>query len=364
MSTSNLFTSLKIGDLNINNRMVMAPMTRNRAGDGNSPQGMNIEYYRQRASAGLIITEASQVSAEGVGYPGTPGIYDEKQVAGWQKVTQAVHEEGGHIYLQLWFCGRISHPDLLPENQTPVAPSALKPEGEAITLDGMKAFVEPRALEINEIETIVRQYKNAAEMAKKSGFDGVEIHAANGYLIDQFLRDGSNKRTDSYGGSDENRMRFLNQVIDVVLEVWDSRSVGIRLTPENSFNSMSDSDPQAHFSYFISRLNTRDLAYLHILEGDMMSAARNVDYRALRDAYYGIYIANNGYDYERGQQAIANGDCDLVAFGIPFLANPDLVYRYKNKLPLNEANQATFYGGDETGYIDYPTAVEKTAATA
>ena len=228
----------------------------------------------------------------------------------------------------------------------------------------MKAFVEPRALEINEIETIIRQYKDAAEMAKKSGFDGVEIHAANGYLIDQFLRDGSNKRTDSYGGSDENRMRFLNQVIDVVLEVWDSRSVGIRLTPENSFNSMSDSDPQAHFSYFISRLNTRDLAYLHILEGDMMSAARNVDYRALRDAYYGIYIANNGYDYERGQQAIANGDCDLVAFGIPFLANPDLVYRYKNKLPLNEANQATFYGGDETGYTDYPTAVDKTAATA
>ena len=364
MSSTNLFSSLSIGDVNIDNRMVMAPMTRNRAAEGNIPQSMNVEYYRQRASAGFIITEASQVSAEGVGYPGTPGIYDEEQVAGWQKVTDAVHEEGGHIYLQLWYCGRISHPDLLPNNQIPVAPSAVKPEGEAITFEGMKVFVEPRALEIDEIETIVAQYKNAAEMAKNAGFDGVEIHAANGYLIDQFLRDGSNKRTDNYGGSDENRMRFLNQVIDAVLEVWDSHSVGIRLSPENSFNSMSDSDPQAHFSYFISRLNTRDLAYLHMLEGDMMSKERNVDYRALRDAYYGIYIANNGYDYELGQQAIANGDCDLVAYGIPFLANPDLVHRYKNNLPLNEADQATFYGGDETGYTDYPTAIDEVVTTA
>lgn len=364
MSTTDLFSAITLGNLNLTNRMVMAPMTRNRAAEGAIPQAMNVEYYRQRASAGLIITEASQVSAEGVGYPATPGIYNQQQVAGWQKITDAVHKEGGHIYIQLWYCGRISHPDLLPDQQTPVAPSAIRPEGEAITYEGMKAFVEPRALEASEIENIVGQYKNAAQMAKQAGFDGVEIHAANGYLIDQFLRDGSNQRSDAYGGNEENRMRFLNQVLDAVLEVWSSNCVGIRLTPENSFNSMSDSDPQTHFSYFITQLNSRNLAYLHLLEGDMMGASRNVDYRALRDAYDGVYMANNGYDKTRAQTAIANGDCDLVAFGVPYLANPDLLYRYQNDLPLNPADQATFYGGDETGYTDYPTAQHDTAVSA
>ena len=356
MSVDNLFEPITVGNLTLKNRMVMAPMTRNRAAEGNIPQAMNVEYYRQRANAGLIISEASQVSADGVGYPDTPGIYNDEQVAGWQKVTDAVHDEGGYIYLQLWYCGRISHPDLLPDKQTPVAPSAIKPEGEVITFEGMKAFVEPRALEINEIQNIVTQYKHAAQMAKQAGFDGVEIHAANGYLLDQFLRDGSNKRNDMYGGNEENRMRFLNQVIDAVLEVWQSNSVGLRLTPENSFNSMSDSNPQAHFNTFITQLNARNLAYLHILEGDMMGAPRKVSYRALRETYKGIYMANNGYDKDRAQTAIANGDSDLVAFGVPFLANPDLVYRYRNNLPLNEAEQNTFYGGDETGYTDYPTA--------
>ena len=364
MSVDILFRPVTLGNLTLKNRIVMAPMTRNRAAEGNIPQAMNVEYYHQRASAGLIITEASQVSPEGVGYPDTPGIYNEAQVIGWQKVTDAVHEEGGHIYLQLWYCGRISHPDLLPDKQTPVAPSAIKPEGEVITFEGMKAFVEPRALETNEIQDIVAQYKNAAQMAKQAGFDGVEIHAANGYLLDQFLRDGSNQRTDKYGGNEENRMRFLNQVIDAVLEVWESNNVGIRLTPENSFNSMSDSNPQAHFNHFITQLNRRNLAYLHILEGDMMSAARNVDYRALRDAYKGIYMANNGYDKDRATAAITNGDCDLVAIGVPFLANPDLVHRYKNKLQLNVADQNTFYGGDETGYTDYPFAVQEITETA
>ena len=364
MSENNLFSAVTIGNLKLNNRMVMAPMTRNRAAEGAIPQAMNVEYYRQRASAGLIITEASQVSEYGVGYPATPGIYNEQQVAGWQKITDAVHKEQGQIFLQLWYCGRISHPDLLPDKQLPVAPSAIKPEGEAITYEGMKAFVEPRALETNEIKEIVSQYKNAAQMAKKAGFDGVEIHAANGYLIDQFLRDGSNQRSDEYGGNEENRMRFLNEIIDAVFEVWDSKSVGIRLTPENSFNSMSDSDPQAHFNYFISQLNARNLAYLHLLEGDMMGGASKVDYRALRDAYNGIYIANNGYDKDRAQTAIKNGDCDLVAFGVPFLANPDLVYRYKNNLQLNDADQNTFYGGDETGYTDYPFAEQNIVETA
>ena len=364
MSTKDLFSAVTIGKLNLKNRMVMAPMTRNRAAEGNVPQDMNVEYYRQRAAAGLIITEASQISPEGVGYPGTPGIYNEKQATGWRKITDAVHKEDGRIFLQLWYCGRISHPDLLPDNQTPVAPSAIKPEGEAITFEGMKPFVEPRALETGEIQNIVAQYKNAAQMAKQAGFDGVEIHAANGYLLDQFLRDGSNKRNDKYGGNEENRMRFLNQVIDAVFEVWDSTSVGIRLTPENSFNSMSDSNPQAHFNSFITQLNARNLAYLHILEGDMMSDARNVDYRALRDAYKGIYMANNGYDKPRAQTSIANGDSDLVAFGIPFLANPDLVYRFKNDLTLNDADQVTFYGGDETGYTDYPFAKKQVIETA
>jgi len=364
MSTKDLFSNITIGKLNLKNRMVMAPMTRNRAAAGNVPQAMNAEYYRQRASAGLIITEASQVSAEGVGYPGTPGIYNDEQVAGWRKITDAVHDEGGLIYLQLWYCGRISHPDLLPDEQTPVAPSAIKPDGEAITFEGMKAFVEPRALETDEIQGIIAQYKNAAEKAKQAGFDGVEIHAANGYLIDQFLRDGSNKRTDEYGGNEENRMRLLNQVIDAVFEVWDSDSVGIRLSPENGFNSMSDSDPQAHFDYFAAQLSARKLAYLHVLEGDMTGAGRKLDYRALRDRFDGIYMANNGYDKARAQAALANNDCDLVAFGIPFLANPDLVYRYQNDLPLNEAEQVTFYGGDEAGYTDYSFAEQKTAETA
>jgi len=364
MSTKDLFTPVKIGDLSLKNRVVMAPMTRNRAAKGNVPQAMNVEYYRQRASAGLIITEASQVSADGVGYPATPGIYNDEQLAGWQKITKAVHDGGGRIFIQLWYCGRISHPDLLPDGHTPVAPSAIKPDGEAVTLEGMKAFVQPRALNRDEILDIVAQYKNAAEKASQAGFDGIEVHAANGYLIDQFLRDGSNRRTDEYGGSVENRMRFLNQVLDSVLEVWDSKRVGIRLTPENSFNSMSDSDPQAHFDYFVRQLNARDLAYLHMLEGDILDATREVDYRALRDAYDGSYMANNGYDKARAQAAIANGDCDLVAFGVPFIANPDLVYRYRHDLPLNEADPVTFYGGDETGYTDYPTAEQAVAEPA
>jgi len=364
MSEKDLFNEVTIGNLSLSNRIVMAPMTRNRAAEGNIPQAMNAEYYRQRASAGLIITEASQVSPEGVGYPGTPGIYNQQQVDGWKMATDAVHDEGGRIYLQLWFCGRISHPDLLPDNQIPVAPSAIRPEGEAMTFEGMKAFVEPHALTIEEIQVIVSQYKNAAQKAKQAGFDGVEVHAANGYLIDQFLRDGSNQRTDEYGGTVENRMRLLNEVIDTVSEVWNSKCIGVRLTPENSFNSMSDSAPQSHFNYFITQLNKRDLAYIHLLEGDMMGETRNVDYRSLRDAYDGIYMANNGYDKKRAMAALDNGDCDLVAIGVPFLANPDLVYRYQHDLPLNEADQATFYGGDETGYTDYPTVEPVVTETA
>jgi len=356
--SNKLFSSITVGDLTLANRMVMAPMTRNRANQDNAPHSLNVKYYQQRAKAGLIITEASQVSAEGVGYPGTPGIYSDAQVAGWREITDAVHAEGGHIFLQLWYCGRISHPDLLPGNQTPVAPSAIQPQGDAITYQGMKPFVTPRALETDEITGIVAQYKHAAEMAKQAGFDGIEVHAANGYLIDQFLRDASNQRSDQYGGSVENRMRLLNEVLDAVCEIWPSRRVGLRLSPENRFNSISDSDPQTHFAYFVSQLNTRKLAYLHILEGDMLGEERHVDYRSLRDRFDGIYMANNAYDKTRAEDSLSNGNCDMVAFGVPFLANPDLVYRYQNDLALNEADQSTFYGGDEHGYTDYPFASE------
>ncbi|MCU7921161.1 MAG: alkene reductase [Candidatus Thiodiazotropha sp. (ex Dulcina madagascariensis)] len=357
---SDLFSPVTMGNIKLANRMVMAPMTRNRADEHNAPHDLNATYYQQRATAGLIITEASQVSAQGVGYPGTPGIYSDEQVVGWRKITDAVHAEGGHIFIQLWYCGRISHPDLLPGNQTPVAPSAIRPEGEVVTPEGAKAFVTPRALEADEIAGIVAQYKHAAGMAKQAGFDGIEVHAANGYLIDQFLRDGSNRRTDQYGDSVENRMRFLNEVLDAVMEVWPSHQVGIRLTPENSFNSMSDSDPLEHFRYFISRLNERNLAYLHILEGDMITKSANIDYRILRDSYNGLYIANNGYDKARAEVSLSKGDSDLIAFGVPFLANPDLVYRYQHDLPLNEANLDTFYGGGAQGYTDYPALQQTT----
>lgn len=354
--SNDLFTPYTLGDLPLSNRLVMAPMTRNRADQHNAPHALNVEYYRQRASAGLIITEASQVSAEGVGYPATPGIYSDEQISGWREVTDAVHAEGGHIFIQLWYCGRISHPSLLPDNQAPVAPSAIRPAGDAFTLSGPQPFVEPRQLNLNEIQQIILQYRHAASAAKQAGFDGVEVHGANGYLIDQFLRDGSNQRSDEYGGSVQNRMRFLNQVLDAVCEVWPADRVGLRLTPENSFNDMKDSDPQAHFGYFIEQLNGRQLAYLHLLEGDMMSKQRTLDYRALRDLYQGVYMANNSYDKVRAQAAISNGDADLIAIGVPFLANPDLVYRYQHDLPLNEPDMDTFYGGDEHGYTDYPFA--------
>ncbi|MEJ2392249.1 MAG: alkene reductase [Gammaproteobacteria bacterium] len=358
--SADLFESFQLGDLTLSNRMVMAPMTRNRADENTAVKPMTVTYYAQRASAGLILTEATQVSPEGVGYPATPGIHSDTQVAAWRKVTDAVHAEGGHIFLQLWYTGRISHPSLLPDNATPVAPSAIRPEGQAFTYDGLQDFVTPRALEAHELPDIVAQFQHGAAMAKKAGFDGVEVHGANGYLIDQFLRDGVNQRTDSYGGNPQNRMRLLNEILDAVTGVWPSHRVGVRLTPENSFNSMSDSDPQAHFGYFIGQLSPRGLAYVHVLEGDMMSKQRTLNYRALRASFDGPYIANNGYDLARARAAIQDGAADLVAFGVPFLANPDLVRRFKEGLPLNEANQDTFYGGDETGYTDYPFYKEKT----
>lgn len=349
-----LFNPFQLGDLTLPNRMIMAPMTRNRADKNGIVPPMMVTYYQQRASAGLIITESTPVSPEGVGYPFTPGIFTDAQVSSWLHVTDAVHEAGGHIFVQLQHCGRISHPSLLPVNATPVGPSALQPEGQAVTYAGMQDFVTPRALEAHEIPGIVEQFRHAAEMAKRAGFDGVEIHGANGYIIDQFLRDGSNQRTDEYGGNVLNRMRLLNEILDAVCMVWPAQRVGVRLSPENRFNSMSDSDPQTHFAYIVEKLSPRGLAYVHVLEGDMMTKTSTLDYRVLRSAFNGPYISNNGYDLVRAQSAVGSGAVDLVAFGVPFLANPDLVRRFREDLPLNEVDPTTFYGGNEVGYTDYP----------
>ncbi len=352
--TADLFEPFRLGDLRLANRMVMAPMTRNRAGENGAVPPMMVTYYQQRASAGLIVTESTPVSPEGVGYPATPGIHTEAQAASWRGVTDAVHAAGGHVFVQLQHCGRISHPSLLPDNATPVAPSALRPAGQAVTYAGMQDFVTPRALETGEIPGIVTQFQHAAEMAKLAGFDGVEVHGANGYLIDQFLRDGSNRRADAYGGNVRNRMRLLNEILDAVCAAWPARRVGVRLSPENGFNSMADSDPLAHFGYFMEQLSPCGLAYVHVLEGDMMTKAGTLDYGLLRARFSGTYIANNGYDLVRAQTAVRSGAADLVAFGVPFLANPDLVRRYRENLALNVADTSTFYGGTEAGYTDYP----------
>jgi N-ethylmaleimide reductase len=350
-----LFQPFRLADLTLTNRMVMAPMTRNRAERNGAVPPMMATHYRQRATAGLLITESTTVSAEAVGYPFTPGIYTDVQRASWLRLTNAVHSAGGRIFVQLQHCGRISHPTLQPNAAQPIAPSAIRPLGQAVTYAGMQDFVTPRALEANEIPGVVAQFQQAARLALHAGFDGVEIHGANGYLIDQFLRDGTNHRNDAYGGSVKNRMRLLNEVIDAVTNVWPANRVGVRLSPENSFNSMSDSDPQNHFEYFVEELGRRGLCYLHVLQGEMITGTGKVDYRALRTKFAGTYIANNGYDLERARSAIESDAADLVAFGVPFLANPDLVRRYRESLPLNTADPSTFYGGDEAGYTDYPS---------
>lgn len=312
-----------------------------------------VAHYRQRATAGLIIAESTTISPQALGYPFTPGLHAGAHAASWRCLTEVVHEEGGRIFVQLQHCGRVSHPSLL-NGQAPVAPSALAPVGQAITYTGPQDFVTPRALERDELPEVVVQFRRAAELAKQAGFDGIEVHAGNGYLIDQFLRDGTNRRLDAYGGSAANRMRLLNEVLDAVCEQWPAERVGVRLTPENGFNSMSDSDPQGHFEYFLGQLSARGLAYAHVLEGDMTTKTASVDYRALRTRFTGAYIANNGYDLARAQAAVNSGHTDLVAFGTPFLANPDLVHRYRDNLPLAAADPTTFYGGGEAGYTDYP----------
>jgi len=353
---NDLFTPVSLGSISLKNRMVMAPLTRNRAGEGGVPQAMNVTYYEQRASAGLIVTEATPISPMAHGYPALPGIYTDAQVAGWKKITEAVHAKGGKIVLQLWHVGRISHPSLLPNGAQPVAPSAIKPAGKAFTYQGLVDYVEPRALDASELPAIVQDYVHATKCALAAGFDGVEIHAANGYLLDQFLRDGSNKRTDNYGGSFENRTRLLLEVTQAVVDAAGSDKVGIRISPVNPFNDMQDSNPQALFSYVADALNSFNLAYLHAVEGGIHGGgvADPFDFVALRKHIKSPYMANLSYDKARGNAAIASGHADAIAYGVPFIANPDLVERYRTDAPLNEANSKTFYGGTEKGYIDYP----------
>lgn len=352
---TDLFTPFPLGDLTLTNRIVMAPMTRNRANAEGVPTDIMATYYEQRADAGLIVSESAPISGQGVGYPCTPGLYSAPQIAGWHRITEAVHARGGHIFAQLQHCGRISHPSLQLGGVLPVAPSAIRPHGTAVTFTGMQDFVTPRALAIQEISGVIEQFKAAAQQAKSAGFDGVEVHGANGYLIDQFLRDGSNQRTDAYGGTPARRLALLTEVIEAIAQVWPRRRIGVRLSPENRFNDMSDSDPSAHFGYFVSELARSELAYLHVLEGDMMSRTAALDYKDLRQRFGGVYIANNGYDKSRAQDSIREGQASLVAFGAPFLANPDLVTRFANDWPLNTPDHGSYYGGTERGYTDYPT---------
>jgi len=353
---ADLFSPVKLGGIALNNRIVMAPLTRNRAGEGGVPQEINVQYYAQRASAGLIITEATPISPMGHGYPLLPGIYTDAQIAGWKKVTDAVHAKGGKMVMQLWHVGRISHPSLLPNEATPVAPSAVKPAGQAFTFQGLVDYVTPRALEVSELPGIVADYVQAAKNALKAGFDGVEIHSANGYLLDQFLRDGSNKRTDQYGGSFENRARLLMEVTKAVVDAVGSDKVGLRLSPVNPFNDMKDSNPQALFNYVTEQLNQFNLAYLHVVEGGIHGGgiADPFDFVAMRKLCKSPYMANLSYDKARGNAAIASGHADAVAYGVPFISNPDLVERFRNDAPLNEADATSFYGGSEKGYTDYP----------
>jgi N-ethylmaleimide reductase len=352
-----LFQPYQFGDLTLANRVVMAPLTRNRATPGSdAPNDLMVEYYRQRASAGLIVTEASQISQQGQGYIHTPGIYTDEQARGWRRINDAVHDAGGKIFIQLWHVGRISHVSLQAGGAAPVAPSAIRANSKTFVASGFVETSEPRALELSEIPGIVADYARAAERAKEAGFDGVEIHAANGYLLDQFQKDGSNHRTDAYGGSIENRSRLTLEVVDAIAKILPPGRIGIRLSPVSPANDVSDSAPQAVFNYLVGQLDARKLGYIHIVEG-ATGGPRDIapfDFAALRKAFHGAYVANNSYDRALATQAVATGAADLIAFGRPFISNPDLVDRLRRDAPLNALDVKTLYGGGAEGYTDYP----------
>src|SRR3984957_11417813 len=366
MSTpTKLFDSYKLGPITLPNRLVMAPLTRNRAvPPGMVPSPLAIDYYGQRASAGLLITEASQVSQQGQGYQDTPGIYSREQVAGWRKVTDRVHERGGRIFLQAWHVGRISHVALQENGAAPVAPSAIRAKGKTYVNNSFVDVSEPRALALEEIPGIIESFKRGAANAIAAGFDGVEVHGANGYLLDQFARDGTNKRTDGYGGSIENRARLMLEISKVVAAEIGAERTGIRLSPVTPSNDISDSNPQPLFDYIVDQLNALKLVYIHVVEG-ATGGARDIapfDYHSLRNRFKGAYIANNGYDFKLANKALSANEADLIAFGKLFISNPDLVERFKRGAPLNTPDRDTFYGGGAKGYTDYPALQSAAAA--
>ncbi|MCY1201171.1 N-ethylmaleimide reductase [compost metagenome] len=346
---SQLFEPLRVGDLTLPNRVIMAPLTRMHAGPGRVPNDLMVEYYTQRAGAGMILTEATAVTPQGVGYADTPGLWTPEQVQGWRKVTSAVHAAGGRIVAQLWHVGRISDPMFL-DGDLPVAPSAIAAEGHVSHVRPQRAYVTPRALETAELPGVVEAYRHGARMAQEAGFDGVEVHAANGYLLDQFLQDSTNKRTDAYGGPVENRARLLLEAVDACVSVWGPGRVGVHLSPRGDIHSMGDSDPAATFGYVARELGKRGIAFLCVREHEAADSLGP----ALKAAFGGVYIGNEGYTRESAEAAVAAGKVDAVAFGVSYIANPDLARRYALKAPLNRPDPATFYAPGPGGYTDYP----------
>ena len=361
MSDATLFQPYPLGPLTLANRIVMAPLTRNRAGEGLVPSPLASTYYAQRASAGLIITEATQVSAQAQGYQDTPGLYTQDQIDGWRTVTDAVHARGGHIFVQLWHVGRISHVDLQPGNAAPVSASALRAQTKTFVNNGFVDVSEPRALDIDELPAIVDDFRQTAANAIAAGFDGVEIHGANGYLLEQFIKDGANQRTDAYGGSVENRARLLLEVTAAVAREIGADRTGVRISPVSPANAISTvSDPQPQYDYIVDQLSALGIVYLHVVEG-ATGGPRDVapfDFDGLRRRFNGTYLANNGYDLQLASARVSEGKADLVAFGRPFISNPDLVERLKRGAALAALNPATLYGGGAEGYTDYPTLAE------
>jgi N-ethylmaleimide reductase len=356
MTNKPLFEPYILGSLTLSNRIVMAPLTRNRAGAGFVPGDLAAEYYGQRASAGLLISEATQISQQGQGYQDTPGIYSQAQIDGWRKVTTAVHAKGGRIFLQLWHVGRVSHVDLQENGAAPVAPSAIRADTKTFVNNGFFDVSVPRALALDELPGIINDFRQAAANAIVAGFDGVEIHGANGYLLDQFAKDGANVRTDAYGGSAENRARFMLEVTAAVIDEIGAERTGIRISPVSPANGVSSSDAQAQFDYIVDQLDALGLVYIHVVEG-ATGGSRDVapfDFGSLRRRFKNTYIANNGYDLDLATSRLAEDKADLFAFGRPFIANPDLVERLEAGAPLAQLNPATLYGGGSAGYTDYP----------
>ncbi len=351
-----LFQEGQLGDVSVKNRIFMAPLTRNRALSDGTPQEMAIEYYTQRATAGLIVTEATQIDPLGKGYLDTPGIHNADQAAVWQKITDAVHKKGGKIFIQLWHVGRISHNSLLPNGEVPIAPSAIQANTQTFTAKGFENVSEPRALDIDEIKQLVEKYVKAAQLSIKSGFDGVEIHAANGYLINQFISTNSNHRRDEYGGSPQKRAKFLLEIVDGIAQAIGAGKVGVRLSPTGHFNDIEDEETNANYTYIYDELSKRNLAYLHVVEQFPGFQPKPEEVKLvddLRQSFKGHYIANGGFDGEKAEDYVRDGSF-AVTFGRPFISNPDLPERLKQGAPLTEADQNTFYGGSEKGYTDYP----------